>query len=101
MPSDHSTDAETTGVRVVQAGLANRLILFGATLTVGALLIAILNDPFTQLLDSAAMISSVPQAETGRKWTRQMWEWAPFWIGLLGMIMLISGAVYERRRPQL
>lgn len=83
--------------RMVRAGLGNRLILFGATLVVGALLIAILNSPFQQIMDNAAMVSDVPQAETGRQWTRQMWTWAPFWVALLGMIMLISGAVAESR----
>lgn len=87
----------TDEYRTVRAGLANRLILFGATLVIGALLIAVLQQPFNAVMDAAAAQSSLPQAETGREWTRQFWEWAPFWVGLLGMIMLISGATSERR----
>lgn len=96
MPGENRT--QDVRVRRGRAGLANRLLMFGGTLVAGALLIAILQGPFDTILDHAASISSVQQAATGRKWTRQMFGWAPFWIGMLGIVMLVSGAVYESRR---
>lgn len=93
-----SEENSTQNVRVGRAGLANRLLMFGGTLVAGALLLAILQSPFNTLLDEAAAISTVEAAATGRAWTRQMFNWLPLWIGLLGIVMLISGAVYESRR---
>ncbi len=73
-------------------GFALTLIAWGASLLAGAMLIAILDSPVTQLLSAGREHTSGESAASGLAWVETAWEATPFVIILLGLIMLVAAA---------
>lgn len=93
---DDQHRAATT--RTVRASSGYLLLILGGTLIMGAALLAVLGRPFDMMMGMAGDMSQTQASATGISWAQQAWDWAPWWIALLGMIMLMAGAVTRSGR---
>lgn len=81
-----------------RSGLANRLVLFGATIIIISLLTAALNPAFSQVHNQSESFADTSQAQTGLSWVETMWQYKTVAGLFLGLVMLIAGAIVESRR---
>lgn len=79
-------------------GLANRLILFGATIIMAALLAAALDPAFSAVANQTAAQADTSQAQTGLSWIETLWKHKLVIATFLSMVMIIAGALVESRR---
>lgn len=86
--------------RRVRAALGSgyQIILYGGTLVIFSLAIALLNGPFDTVTGEAQSRSSTNASAQGITWLDQAWTWAPLWALLLALVMLIAGAVLASGR---
>lgn len=84
--------------RRVQARLAYRLLVYGASIVIAALLLILIDGPFGRIMDHAGNVSDTQAASTGQEYTQQAFTWAPLFLLGLMTLMLIAGAVLESRR---
>lgn len=84
-------------VRRIRAhfGMGYRLILFGGTFVIFSLLYAVLDTPFSDVISTADAHSTTNASSTGISYISQAWTWAPFWAAVLGLMMILIGAVVE------
>lgn len=87
-------------VRVVQTslGYGYTIMLYAGTLIIVAGMLALLNEPFDAVTGEASARSSTNASAQGITWMTQAWDWMPLWVALLGVVMLIGGAVIESGR---
>lgn len=90
-----------TGASRHRAGLANRILLFFATLVAGLALWIPLNDPISQLIaDTKDRCGDVSACSTGIGWMETGWDFVPLWMAIGALVFLVGGAILEaRRRP--
>lgn len=82
-----------------RAGMAYNVIVFLATLTIGALLIIALNGPFGDVMAAYGSTTNTQAAATGGDYMRRAWDWAPLLIVFLGLVQLIAAALYKSKQP--
>lgn len=79
-------------------GLANRIMIFGLILITIGLLSAALNPAYDAISNETADMADSSQANTGLGYVDAIWEYKSF-VGLvLGVAMLLAGALFESRR---
>jgi len=86
------------GLRDDERGLANRLIIFGAIIIVVALLSATLNPAFAQISNTTSEMADTQEAQEGLSYVNAIWEYKTLVGTMLGVVMLIAGALFESRR---
>ena len=82
-----------------RAGLARALFIFFAGLAMAGLLIAVLNDPATTILEVGDSYSQSSQASQGHSYISSFWDALPFIIVFLSLAQLLGAAAAERRLP--
>lgn len=86
--------------RVRRAGLAYGLIKYMSMWVLGSLLWIVLNELVQPMRQQALDLTKTAYAEQGIQWIAfQAWDWAPLWLGLLAMVMILRRSVTESRRP--
>lgn len=81
-----------------QRAIANRIIIFGLIIIIVALLSATLNQPFNDLANETDKLADTSSAQTGLGYIEAMWDYKEFAGLMLGVSMLIAGALYESER---
>ena len=83
-----------------RATLANNIIFFVGSILVAGLLYAVFYDAGLQILEAGAEHSTQSEyAQQGNEWTRQAWEFLPFFILILGLLQLLAAAALEAQLP--
>jgi hypothetical protein len=86
------------GLRDDDRGLANRLIIFGGIIIVVALLSATLNPAFSTISNTTDEMADTQEAQEGLSYVEAIWEYKTLVGTMLGVVMLIAGALFESRR---
>jgi hypothetical protein len=73
-------------------------MMFGAILVVVALLSAALNPAFNAVMNATAAQASTAEAQAGMGYIQAFWDFKTWIALLLGVVMLIAGALAESRR---
>ena len=77
--------------------LANNILLYFATLVMTVLLWVTLNGPFNDLMGHVNCSTSA--CSTGSTWVTQLWDNAMWLVLVVGILLLVSAAIFESRRP--
>lgn len=78
--------------------IANRIVIFGLIIITIALLMATLNPAFDRIGNETEQLADTQQANTGFAYVEQFWDFVPVVGLMLGVAMLIAGALYESGR---
>lgn len=82
-----------------ERGLAYAILLVGATVIAGSLFYIAMEPAFSDIMTQHAANTDTQQAETGAKWIKQAWTWAPLAVMALVSVLIIARAVVESRGP--
>lgn len=78
--------------------LANRIMILGLIIIVIGLLSATLNPVYDAISNETGDLADSSQAQTGQSYVDAIWEYKAFVGLMLGIAMLIAGALFESRR---
>lgn len=81
-----------------ERGLANGLLIFGAVLVIGALMVIVLNPIMTELFPIIQDRCDVTACTTGEGYVNDAWTFFPWFALMLGALMFIRAATVESRR---
>lgn len=78
--------------------LANRFLMFGAILLVVAFLSAALDPAFNTIMNATSTYADTSEAQAGMGYLNAFWAFKSWISLLLGVTMVIAGALVESRR---
>ena len=82
-----------------ESHLAYKTIVYIGTWVLGSMVWVVLDNPVNKMRDQAMGMAQTEAAQKGLQWIAfEAWDWFPLWIGILALILILSGAARESTR---